>query len=92
MVFNLITFGYVLVLMGLYELIRWSVLSFLDHSYYQHLEKKEQQVKVEEWKHMTLDHYEKEIKKRYHELYMIQKTPSIKDRVIKFFKRVKLRH
>ena len=92
MVFNLITFGYVLVLMGLYELIRWSVLSFLDHSYYRHLEKKEQQVKVEEWKHMTLDHYEKEIKKRHNELYLTQKTPSVKDRVIKFFKRVKLRH
>jgi len=92
MVFNLITFGYVLVLMGLYELIRWSVLSFLDYSYHIHLEKKEDQVEIKECKHMTLEHYEKEIKKRYHELYMIQKTPSKKDRVLKFLKKFRLRH
>lgn len=71
----LLTFVQVLTIICVYEFIRWSLLSLFD-MFYHPVDYKDKPVKVKTWKDMTLDHYKKQIKKNYNELYMEQKTPS----------------
>ena len=71
----LLTFVQVLTIISVYEFIRWSLLSLFD-MFYHPVDYKDKPVKVKTWKDMTLDHYKKQIKKNYNELYMEQKTPS----------------